>query len=282
MPSSVPSIPTLDGVGASAIPRLGLGTWQLRGETCERIVDAALRIGYTHVDTAQGYGNEEAVGAGISASGIVRERLFITTKVQPQRMGDGDLQRSVEESLRKLGVSQVDLLLLHWPNPAIPLAESIRALNSVKRDGLARHIGLSNFTSALLVEAWRLTTEPFAAEQIEYHPYLGQALMHEALRARRMALIAYCPIALGKVIGDPVIEAIAASHGRSAVQVALRWLVQQDGVAAIPRTSRVERLSENLAVFDFELSEAEMARMGALARPGSRLVNEPQWVSQWD
>ena len=130
------------------------------------------------------------MGAGISASGIVRERLFITTKVQPQRMGDGDLQRSVEESLRKLGVSQVDLLLLHWPNPAIPLAESIRALNSVKRDGLARHIGLSNFTSALLVEAWRLTTEPFAAEQIEYHPYLGQALMYEALRARRMALIA--------------------------------------------------------------------------------------------
>ena len=281
MPSSVPSIPTLAGAERPFLASAWApGSSEAR--LCERIVAAALRLGYTHVDTAQGYGNEEAVGDGIAASGVARERLFITTKVQPQRMGDGDLQRSVEESLRKLGVSQVDLLLLHWPNPAIPLADSIRALNSVKRDGLARHIGLSNFTSALLAEAWRLTTEPFAAEQIEYHPFLDQTRMREALRARRMALIAYCPIALGKVIGDPVIEAIAAAHGRSAAQVALRWLVQQDGVAAIPRTSRVERLRENLAVFDFELSEAEMARMSALTRPGSRLVNEPQWVSQWD
>ena len=181
MPSSVPSIPTLSGAGAT-IPRLGLGTWQLRGEVCQRIVAAALRIRYTQIDTAQGYGNEEAVGGGIAASGLARERLFITTKVQPERMGDGDLQRSVEEGLRKLRVSQVDLLLLHWPNPVSPLAVSIRALNSVKRDGLGRHIGLSNFTGPLLAEAWRLTTEPFAAEQIEYHPFLDQARMREALR----------------------------------------------------------------------------------------------------
>ena len=152
----------------------------------------------------------------------------------------------------------------------------------MKRDGRARHIGLSNFPSALLAEAWRLTGEPFAAEQIEYHPYLDQARMRDALRSRGMALIAYCPIALGKVVGDPAIEAIAAAHGRSAAQVTLRWLVQQEGVAAIPRTSKVERLAENLAVFDFALSDDEMARMSALARPGSRLVNEPQWVAQWD
>jgi diketogulonate reductase-like aldo/keto reductase len=187
----------------------------------------------------------------------------------------------VEESLRKLRVSQVDLLLLHWPNPLIPLAESIRALNQVKRDGLAKHIGLSNFTTAKLAEAWQLTTEPLAAEQIEYHPYLEQTKMLAALRQREMAIIAYCPIALGKVIGDPTIEAIARGHGRSAAQVTLRWIVQQ-GLVAIPKTSRVERLSENLAVFDFALSEAEMARMSALTRPGSRLVNEPQWVPEWD
>ena len=211
-----------------------------------------------------------------------RERLFITTKVRPNRLGNGDLQRSVEESLLKLGVTQVDLLLLHWPNTAIPLAGSIRALNEVKRDGLVRHIGLSNFTSGLLEEAWRLTREPLVAEQIEYHPYLDQTGMRSALRSHGMALIAYCPIALGKVVGDPVIEAIAEAHGRSAAQVTLRWLVQQEGVAAIPRTSRVERLSENLAVFDFVLDDGEMARMSALARPGSRLVNEPQWVAQWD
>jgi diketogulonate reductase-like aldo/keto reductase len=281
VPSTVPTVPTLEANGA-AIPRLGLGTWQLRGEACERIVAAAVRLGYTHVDTAQGYANEEAVGGGIAASGVPRERVFITTKVRPQRMGDGDLQRSVEESLSKLRVSQVDLLLLHWPNPAIAISDSVRALNAAKRDGLTRHIGLSNFTSALLAEAWRLTAEPFAAEQIEYHPYLDQSRMRDALRSRGMALIAYCPIALGEVIGDPTIEAIAASHGRSAVQVALRWLMQQDGVAAIPRTSRVERLAENIGVFDFALDDAEMARISALARPGSRLVNEPQWVAQWD
>jgi 2,5-diketo-D-gluconate reductase B len=268
------------GSGAS-IPAIGLGTWQLRGEACARIVGEALKLGYTQVDTAQGYANEAAVGEGLAASGVARHRVFLTTKVMPSEMADGDLQRSVESSLRKLGTGYVDLLLLHWPNPAIPLAGTIRALNEMKRTGLARHIGLSNFTSAKLEEAWWLTNEPLAAEQIEYHPYLDQTRMLAALRARDMAVIAFCPIALGRIVGDPVIEAIAEAHGRSAAQVTLRWIVQQ-GIVAIPRTSKVERLSENLAVFDFALSEAEMARMSVLARPGSRLVNEPQWVPEWD
>ena len=211
-----------------------------------------------------------------------RGRVFITTKVRPDRMAEGDLQRSVDESLSKLRVSEIDLLLLHWPNPEIPLEGTIRALNAVKRDGRARHIGLSNFTSRLLDEAWRLTREPFAAEQIEYHPYLDQTKMLAALRRRGMAIIAYCPIALGKVVGDPEIEAIASAHGRTAAQVALRWLVQQPDVVAIPKTARTERLKENLGVFDFALTDAEMARMSALTRPGSRNVNEPQWVPEWD
>jgi diketogulonate reductase-like aldo/keto reductase len=273
-------VPAVEAAGAT-IPAIGLGTWQLRGEACAQMVEAALRGGYTHVDTAQGYSNEEFVGEGLAASGVARDRVFLTTKVRTDQMAEGDLQRSVEESLRKLRVFQVDLLLLHWPNPLIPLAESIRALNQVKRDGLAKHIGLSNFTTAKLAEAWQLTTEPLAAEQIEYHPYLEQTKMLSALRQREMAIIAYCPIALGKVIGDPTIEAIARGHGRSAAQVTLRWIVQQ-GLVAIPKTSKIERLSENLAVFDFALSDAEMARMSALTRPGSRLVNEPQWVPEWD
>ncbi|MBI4922724.1 MAG: aldo/keto reductase [Devosia nanyangense] len=265
----------------AAIPQLGLGTWQLRGELCATIVSEALRLGYTHVDTAQGYANEEAVGEGLRTSGVGRERVFVTTKVQPQQMGDGDLQRSVTGSLKKLGIGQIDLLLLHWPNPAIPLADSIRALNEVKRRGLVRHLGLSNFTTWLLDEAWRLTTEPFAAEQIEFHPYIEQGKMVSALRRHGMSIIAYCPIALGRVIGDPVIEAIAAAHNRSAAQVTLRWIVQR-GLVAIPRTSKIERLAQNLAVFDFSLTDAEMASMSALTRPGSRLVNEPQWVPEWD
>jgi 2,5-diketo-D-gluconate reductase B len=280
LPPNTAQIAAVKG-GEATIPPIGLGTWQLRGEACAGIVEAALQLGYTHVDTAQGYANEEAVGDGLAASGVGRETVFVTTKVMPSEMGYGDLQRSVEGSLRKLRVDYLDLLLLHWPNPLIPLADTMRALSQVKRDGLARHIGLSNFTKAKLDEAWRLTSEPLAAEQIEFHPYLDQRVMRAALDARNMATIAYCPIALGKVIGDPVIEAIAQAHGRSAAQVTLRWIVQQ-GLVAIPKTATLERLSENLAIFDFTLSSAEMAAMSALTRPGSRLVNEPQWVPVWD
>lgn len=278
----MPSQPkaTVSAAGA-VIPAIGLGTWQLRGAECAQIVEQAVRLGYTHVDTAQGYANEEAVGDGLAASGAPRGSVFVTTKVMPTNMGEGALQRSVEESLRKLRLDRIDLLLLHWPNPVIPLAETIGALNAVKRQGLARSIGLSNFTSAKLDEASRLTKEPLAAEQIEFHPYLDQTRMVRALRAQQMALIAYCPIALGKVIGDPVIEEIGRAHGRSAAQVTLRWIVQQ-GYVAIPKTSKIERLSENLAVFDFALTDAEMARMSALTRPGSRLIDEPQWVPEWD
>ena len=281
MPSAVPDIPAVKQAGAMT-PKLGLGTWELRGEVCSRVVSAALKLGYTHIDTAQGYANEEAVGEGLAISGVPRQTIFITTKVQPQRMGDGDLQRSVETSLKKLRVSQIDLLLLHWPNPQIPLADSIRALNQTKRNGMVRHIGLSNFTIALLDEACRLTTEPFALEQLEYHPYLDQSRILAAVRRHGMAITAYCPIALGKVVGDPVIEAIGAVHRRSAAQIALRWLVQQPDVIAIPRTSKPARLAENLAVFDFSLSDTEMAQMSALAKPGQHLINEPQWVPQWD
>jgi diketogulonate reductase-like aldo/keto reductase len=269
-------------MAGALIPKLGLGTWQLRGEACARIVEQALRRGYTHIDTAQGYANEAEVGEGMAMSRVARDRIFVTTKVQPQKMGDGDLQRSVDESLRKLRIDQIDLLLLHWPNPEIPLAESIRALNAVKRGGLVKHIGLSNFTRALLDDAWRLTSEPLAAQQLEYHPYLDTQTILAAIRDKSMVPIAYCPIALGRVIGDPVIEAIARAHERSAAQVAIRWIVQQPDMVAIPKTAKLERLSENLAVFDFALTGAEMARMSALIRPGSRLVNEPQWVPEWD
>jgi diketogulonate reductase-like aldo/keto reductase len=275
------AIPTVDKRGA-AIPRIGLGTWQLRGAACATIVQRALEVGYTHIDTAQGYANEAEVGEGMAASGVRRERVFITTKVQPQNMGAGDLQRSVEVSLRKLRVDRIDLLLLHWPNPAIPLSETIPAFNEVKRGGLVSHIGLSNFTIVLLDEAWRLTKEPFAAEQIELHPYLDQRKITAAIRARDMAVIAYCPIALGRAVTDPGIKRIADAHQRTPAQVALRWLLQQPDVVAIPKTAKVERLRENLDVFDFELSATEMAALSGMTQPNSRLVNEPQWVAQWD
>jgi len=275
------AIPHVVRAGAS-IPRIGLGTWQLRGETCVFVVEQALRRGYTHIDTAQGYGNETEVGEGLASAGVPRQSVFLTTKVRPDNMGERALRASVEESLRKLRTDHVDLLLLHWPNPEIPLRQTIPALNAVKREGLARAIGLSNFTMALLDEAWSLTEEPFAAEQIELHPFLDQRRIRAALASRDMAVIAYCPLALGATAGDPAIGRIAQAHRRTPAQVSLRWLMQQPDVVAIPKTSKVDRLVENLAVFDFELSADDMAAMAALTRPGSRLVNEPQWVPQWD
>lgn len=275
------AIPEISAAGVR-IPKLGLGTWELRGQVCAEIVGAAIDAGYRLIDTAQGYDNEEAVGAGIGRAGVAREELFITTKVHPDRMGAEAMPRSVADSLEKLGTDYVDLLLLHWPNPNTPLVECIAALNAEFTSGRTRAIGLSNFTSKLLEQAWALTEVPFAAEQIEYHPYLDQSVMLDRLRRHEMAIMAYCPIALGRVVTDEMIGEIGAAHGRSAVQVALRWLVQQENVIAIPRTSKPERLAENLDVFTFELSDKEMAQLGNLVEPGFRLVNEPQWVPEWD
>jgi diketogulonate reductase-like aldo/keto reductase len=241
-----------------------------------------LRIGYRHIDTAQGYRNEAEVGEGLAASGVPRAEVFITTKVTPENLGAGTLQRSVDESIKNLNIDRIDLLLIHWPNPRIPLEETIPALNEVKRDGRVRAIGLSNFTVALLERAWSLTREPFAAEQVEFHPFLDQAKIAAAIRARHMALIAYSPLALGRVAGDPVIGRIAEKHARTAAQVTLRWLMQQPGVVAIPKTAKPERLRENFAVFDFELDDSDMAAISALTREGSRLIDEPQWVGRWD
>jgi len=269
-------------VGEARIPALGCGTWELRGELCATIVAESLRMGFRHIDTAQGYGNEAAVGEGIRASNVRRETVFVTTKVMPHLMSDGPLQRSVEESLARLRIDYVDLLLLHWPNPAIPLAESMRALADAKRRGLTRHIGVSNFTVAKLAEAIRLSSEPIVTNQVEYHPYLDQTKVLAANRHHGLATTAYCPVALGRVVGDPVLVEIGAAHRKSAVQVTLRWLVQQGDVIAIPRTSRVERLAENFGIFDFELAAAEMDRIGRLGRSGRHLVNEPDWVPAWD
>jgi 2,5-diketo-D-gluconate reductase B len=268
--------------GEARIPVVGCGTWQLRGELCAEIVAKALEVGFRHVDTAQGYDNEAAVGEGLRASGIPRDRVFVTTKVRPQLVSEGALQKSVEESLERLQLDRVDLVLIHWPNPDIAIGETMKALSDAKRRGLTSHIGVSNFTVAHLDEAMRQSPEPVVTNQVEYHPYVNQRKILAANRRHGLATTAYCPIALGRVVGDPVIEAIAAAHGRSAVQIALRWLIQQEDVAVIPRTSKPQRLSENLSILDFELTDSEMNEMGSLARGSRHLVNEPAWVPAWD
>jgi diketogulonate reductase-like aldo/keto reductase len=273
-------MPVVEAHGAR-IPLIGLGTWDLRGRACARLVEQALRLGYRHVDTAELYDNEREVGEGLRASGVKRHEVFVTTKIWPSHFAPRELERSAKDSLVRLRLSEVDLLLLHWPNPQIPLSETLGALCKVKRDGLARHIGISNFTVALVEEAVALASEPLVCNQIEVHAFLDQSKVIAASRKHGMAIVAYSPVARGGLKNDKVLARIGKAHGKTAVQVGLRFLVQQD-IVVIPRTSRIERLEENFALFDFELSDAEMAEIAALASRDGRIVDyaysgSPKW-----
>ncbi len=263
------------------IPLLGLGTWDLRGRVCTDMVQAALNLGYRHIDTAEMYDNERAVGDGLRASGVKREDVFLTTKIWPAHFAAADLPRAAADCLARLGVSSVDLLLLHWPNPQIPLPETIGALCKVKRDGLTRHIGISNFNVALIEAAWKATTEPLVCNQVECHPYLDQSKVLAACRKHGMAMTAYSPIAKGEAGGDKVLARIGAAHKKTAAQVSLRFLVQQS-IVVIPRTSKAARLAENAAIFDFALSDGEMAEISALSRAGRRLIPAGFGRPDWD
>jgi diketogulonate reductase-like aldo/keto reductase len=266
-----------------AIPSIGLGTWTLKDQACAEIVSSALGAGYRHLDTARMYDNEAAVGEGLRASKVARKDVFITTKVWSDDIGDGDLQRSAEASLKRLGLDQVDLLLIHWPNANIPLKDSIKALCETKTRGLTKHIGVSNFPVAMLNEAVALSSEPIVANQCEYHPHLDTTKVIAACRKHDVAFVSYCPLgrgSLGGVIGEPLVKDIAARVNRTPAQVTLRWHVQQ-GLVAIPRSSNKQRVAENLAVYDFELTPADVAGLAKLARPDGRVV-KPATAPKWD
>ena len=275
-----PSLPRSSRHGAR-IPAIGLGTGGL-GEDCAQIVAAALAAGYRHIDTARKYGSERGVGGAIRAAGVPRSEIFLTTKVSHEHLHAGDFERSTQASLQALGLDQVDLLLVHWPAPDMPLPETMGALAQMKRRGLTRHIGVANFNIALLDEVISLCPEPLVALQAEYHPYLDQSKVLAACRRHGLVFIAYCPLARGRLLGDPVIGEIARAKGRTAAQVALRWLVQQDGVAAIPGSSSRERVAENIDISGFALTDDEMKRIAALARRNGRVVNPVGRVSAWD
>jgi diketogulonate reductase-like aldo/keto reductase len=270
--------PIVEANGAR-IPAIGLGTWDLRGRTCACMVEQALRLGYRHVDTAEMYGNEREVGEGVRAAGVPRDEVFITTKVWPDHLAPRELERAAKESLAKLRLAAVDLLLIHWPNPRIPLADTIGALCRMKREGFARHIGISNFTVSLVDQAVKLATQPLVTDQVEWHPYIDQSQVVETCRRHGLSVTAYSPIARGRAIGDKTLAKIGQRHGKSAGQVSLRFLIQE-GAIVIPRTSKPERLAENLAIFDFALTVAEMEAIRRLAHPRGRIVNwsgAPDW-----
>jgi diketogulonate reductase-like aldo/keto reductase len=268
-----PSMQFVEANGAK-IPAIGLGTWELRGRTCARLVEQALKLGYRHIDTAQVYENEREVGEGLRASGVRRDEVFVTTKIWTTHFAPNDLERSVRESLAELHLSEVDLLLLHWPNPRVPLQETLGALARVKQLGLSRH-----FTVALIEEAVTACPEPLVCDQVEYHPYLDQTKVSDACARHGMAVVAYSPVARGRVKNDETLAGIGQAHGKSAAQVCLRWLVQQN-VSAIPRTSKIERLSENIDIFDFALTEEEMRQISRMGSAKGRLTDfgfAPKW-----
>lgn len=265
----------------ATIPAIGFGTFELEPKDAEAMVEHALKVGYRHIDTAQAYKNEEAVGRGIKNSGVAREDIFLTTKVWTDRFSDGELQKSVQASLERLGTDYVDLLLLHWPNPDVSLKETLNALNEVQEKGLTRNIGISNFTTPLIAEAAELSGKPLATNQVEYHPYLDQKPVLDALSEHGISLTAYCPLARGEVFRDPTLERIGKQYGKNAGQVALRWLVQQDNVIAVPRSSNPDHVASNFEVFDFELTEEEMSEISKLHSEDGRMIN-PSFAPAWD
>lgn len=266
--------------GAS-MPVIGFGTMELPHRPAE-LVAAAIVSGYRHIDTARKYGTEERVGEGIRASGIAREELFVTTKVTEENAREADFLRSAETSLKALGLDYVDLLLVHWPQPKVAFAETLGALAKAKRRGLTRHIGVSNFTLAMLEEAVQVCPEPLITNQVEYHAYLPQDRMLAALKRHGMILTAYCPVARGKLLDDSVVGEIAKARGKTPAQICLRWLVQQPSVAAVPRALEEAHIADNIDVFDFSLTDDEMRRLSALRSRKLRIANPPERAPKWD
>lgn len=278
---SQPAIPVVTSANGARMPAIGFGTSQL-GD-CGDVVAKALELGYRHIDTAWKYGSEKGVGIGIKRSGVPRGEIFLTTKVSHEYLRAADFARSVEESLENLQVEYVDMLHVHWPTvDNIPLEETMGALAEAKRKGRTRHIGVANFNIALVEEAIRLCPEKLDTLQAEYHPYLDQAKVLAACRRLGLVFTAYCPLARGRLFDDPVLTEIARRKDRGIAQIALRWLMQQGNISAIPRSANPKHMAESLQVFDFELTGEEMARIDALKRPDGRIANPKGRAPPWD
>ena len=271
--------PTITIADHLSVPRLGFGTFQLQGEQAYDATRTALEVGYRHIDTAQGYDNETEVGRAIADSGVDRAEVFLTTKIKPSNAAAGDVRSSTQQSLRDLGVDQVDLILLHWPaEKYAPLQETLGAMTTLIDAGLTRSIGVSNFPSALLSQAFDLA--PVVTDQVEHHPFLGVAPIEKVLAERGGFLTAYSPLARGKVTDDATLTEIGEAHGKSAAQVTLRWMLQKPNTVAIPKSGTPERIRANFEVFDFELGDDEMQRIHALERQ-QRLI-DPDGGPDWD
>ncbi len=264
-------------IGGQCMPSLGFGTYELNGATCRHAVEAALATGYRHIDTASMYGNEGEVGRALRSSSVPRNEVFVTTKVWFDRLHRRGVLRSCERSLELLGSDYVDLLLVHWPNPEVPLEETLGAMDEVVASGKARAIGVSNFPPRMMREARKLAN--VVCDQVEYHPYLAQSDILGVARSLDIAVTAYCPLAQGEVVDDPTLREIGRRHDKSSAQVAIRWLVQQEMVAAIPRAGNPDHIQENFEVFDFSLTREERRAVANLSR--AQRIIDPEFAPEW-
>ncbi len=262
------------------MPKLGLGTWRMKGDECREAVERALSLGYRHIDTAEMYGNEEAVGAALAGARLPRDDIHVTTKVWHEHLAPAAIRQALEASLAKLQTDHVDLYMIHWPSPAMDLPAALETLTRLQEEGLTRAVGVCNFPVALLREAVEQVGAPIAANQIEYHVLLGQSAVLDYARAHDVAVTAYCPIAQGKLADHEELGVIARKHGATAAQIALKWLIDQPGVAAIPKAARRESQVANLEALKIELDDADRAAIAALPK-SQRLVN-PGFAPAWD
>lgn len=271
---------TVNAHGA-VIPALGFGVFRMSDDEVERVVPAALEAGFRHFDTAQIYNNEAALGRALAAAGARRDELFITTKVWVDKYNPDSFAASVDESLRKLQMDRVDLLLLHWPGDKVAIADQIDMINAVQAAGKTRFIGVSNQNIAQMRESARRSAAPIVTNQVEAHPYLDQSALAAAAKDLGTVLTAYYGMADGAVPQDAVLQEIGRKHGKTAAQVSLRWLLDR-GFVVLSKTAKPERVAENIAVFDFALDDADNARIASLTRTDGRIVNPPGLAPVWD
>ncbi len=263
-----------------SLPRLGLGTFRMQGDACRAAVESALAIGYRHIDTAEMYANEEAIGGAVAASCVPRGELHVTTKVWHENLAGDAIRRAFDASLKKLRLDHVDLYLVHWPSRSANWGAVFETLMRLKEEGRTRAIGVANFTTALLKVAVEEIGAPIACNQVEYHVMLDQSKVANYLAAKSIPLVAYCPLAQGRVASDPVLAEIARKYGATAAQVALKWLLDQPGVAAIPKASRRESQQANFDALKLALDEDDRKKIAAL--PKDRRCVSPGFAPDWD
>ena len=270
--------------GQANIPVLGLGTWQSTGQDCVDVVSQALKMGYEHIDTAQAYGNEKEVGQGIKQSGVSRDKFFLTTKIFPDDMKfePEKLIAAAKRSLADLDTDYVDLLLLHWPDDRVPLSETIPALCELQKQGLTRHIGVSNFNIANIIEAEKYADVPIVVNQVEFHPFIKQKTLQTFLNNHHILLEAYSPLARGDVFDNEIIKEIADKHNVTPAQISLAWILADKHRIAIPKTANPDHLQGNLDAINVQLSAAEIEKINGLARADGRKIKHPDYSPEWD